>query len=179
MALAAGQMACEESLRIEAADVTMLKIKVDDLERRLTKLEGRVASMTPPALTVPTDVPDWVARGSGVSAEDPNIIIGVGSATGVMNEAMARSNAEAAAKEEIAKLIRTTFETTRKGRGSVPISAVALAGIRMREHYMHPDGRHHQRRGRDPRRRGALGAGGTAGLGRLCLPRRGGPRHRC
>lgn len=139
-ALAAGLLACEPALQMEPADLTMLKIKVDDLERRLTKLEGQVSGMEPPALTLPTNVPDWVARGSGVSADDPNIIIGVGSITGVMNEAMARSNAEAAAKEEIAKIIRTSFETVRKRGGHQSISAIVLAGVKMKEHFTHPDG---------------------------------------
>ena len=107
------------------------------------------------------DYPEWVTKGSGAfGGEAGRVFYGVGSVSGIRNNALARTTADNRARAEIAKifevysasLMKDYMASTTAGDMSASseeqhveqaiktFSAVTLSGVQIVDHWFHPDG---------------------------------------
>lgn len=149
-------------------DVRAIHDRLNRLEQRLVVLEvhGEEASkksakesgrMTKTATSSADDAspPEWVEKGSrALSIHGKRVFHGVGSATGITNQALAVATANNRAHSEVARLLETCFAkaTKRIGAQAKPrkrggtsldeglrtISAAILSGVEIVDHWIHP-----------------------------------------
>ncbi|MGF1509639.1 MAG: LPP20 family lipoprotein [Myxococcota bacterium] len=104
------------------------------------------------------EYPKWVNQGSGAFSDDQRVFYGVGSATGIRNDSLARSTADNRARAEISKLFEIYSASLMKDyAGSTTagdftasaeeqdvqqaiktFSANTLNGVEVVDHWIHP-----------------------------------------
>lgn len=125
----------------------------------LVALGSMACSSKAPAPAVAAVVyPDWVSRGSGAFGGEERVFYGVGSASGIRNQALARTTADNRARAEIAKVFETYsaslmkdyMASTTAGDMSASseeqhveqaiktFSAATLSGVQVVDHWVHP-----------------------------------------
>jgi len=107
------------------------------------------------------DYPEWVTKGSGAFGGDAGrVFYGVASASGIQNQALARTTADNRARAEVTKIFETYsaslmkdyMASTTAGDMSASseeqhveqaiktFSAATLSGVQIVNHWFHPDG---------------------------------------
>jgi len=137
-----GFSACpKENDSVKATDFMHLKVTIEAMQRQVEALEGRVSALEGPDLAIPSNPPDWVKKGSGIDKSDPNILVGVGSVSGITNPVLAQTTADNRAREQIAQLLRARADSGADDRGKAlaTTSAIALAGVDITAHWTDPE----------------------------------------